>query len=86
MNQNGIPTSVDPTEAEGDFAKKARTELEESEDAILVGTAGNIVHQYGSILLSMRRISVDYSDFAEKLLKKAQDLQPTSVIYLLLLA
>ncbi len=78
LNQNGLPMSVDPAEAAGPFAKEVRTELEKSNDAGMVGMAGHILSQYGLIIRGAGMTQVDYGPLAEKLLRKAQALQPTN--------
>ena len=78
LNPNGIPTSVDPAEMEGRFAKKAREELTKSSNATVLGTAGGILNRYGIMLRGMKRIESDYSPLAEELLKKAGALEPNN--------
>ena len=83
INENGLPRSHNPAEAKGEFARHARAELEKSQDAGMVGTAGMILWQYGVILEGMfrgsgRPLEVDYGPLAEALLKKAQDLDPAN--------
>ncbi len=71
LNQNGLPTSVDPSEAAGGFAKKAREELRRSSDTALIVAAGRILSQYGSMINAMGLSKEDYSAFGEELLKRA---------------
>jgi len=83
ITQNGLPVSFNPAEAKGEFARRAREELERSADAGMVGTAGMILSQYGAMLEGMSRrterpFTVDYAPLAEALLMKAQELDPAS--------
>ena len=77
INQNGLPTSHSPAEAKGEFAARAREELERSTDANVVGAAGSILAQYGLMMGGMfrERFAVDYAPLAEALLLKAQELE-----------
>ena len=79
LNQNGFPMSFDPTDIQGEFAKKAREELEESPDAELVGNAGGILFTYGSMLYGP--LNQKPLDYAEKHLMKAQELAPNDSKY-----
>jgi hypothetical protein len=83
MNENGLPTSHNPAEAEGAFARHAREELEKSADAEMLGTAGSTLSSYGVMLEAMFRGSVrpfrvDYAPLAEALLTRAQQLDPAN--------
>jgi TPR repeat protein len=76
MNQNRFPIGAEPEEARGQFAQKAREELNKSEDAEVVGTAGYYLNFWGGILNAQGKTSSDYADLAEKCLAKAQSLDP----------
>ena len=76
MNQNRFPTNAEPEEARGPLAQKAREELNKSEDAEVVGTAGYYLNFWGGILNSLGKAPTDYDDLAEKCLTKAQTLDP----------
>jgi hypothetical protein len=81
INENGFPMSHNPADAKGEFAAHARAELERSQNAALIGTAGMIIGQYGVMLDGMfrrskRPLEVDYASLAEFLLTKAQELDP----------
>lgn len=78
LNQTGIPTSVDPSAAQGGFAKKARKELGASRDVVVLGTAGSILFQYGSMLRAMPKIKSDYHAVAEEILKRGEALEPNN--------
>jgi hypothetical protein len=80
INQNGLPTSHNPAEAQGDFARRAADELKASFDAVTVGIAGTIVGQYGLMLEGMLRgrFAVDYFPLAEALLGRARGLDPAN--------
>ena len=82
INQNGLPTSHNPVEANGDFARRALTELEKSTDAAMVGVAGRILGQYGLMMSAIFRgasaFTVDYVPLAEAFLIRAQELEPTN--------
>jgi hypothetical protein len=82
INQNGLPTSHNPAEAQGDFARRAVDDLKASSDAIAVGIAGTIVGQYGLMLEGMLRgsgrFAVDYFPLAEALLGRARGLDPAN--------
>ena len=71
LNQNGLPTSVDPAETTGAFAKKAREELRRSSDAALILAAGSTLSQYGSMIYSTGLSKQDYRGLAEELLKRS---------------
>jgi len=76
MNQNGFPTAADPDEARGSFAQQAREELAKSQDAAVVGAAGNRLWFLGSILSASGKAPPDCLDLAEQLLARAQALDP----------
>jgi tetratricopeptide (TPR) repeat protein len=82
INQNGLPTSHNPAEAAGDFARRAVDELGRSSDVAVVGTAGQIIRQYGLMLSVLYggsdRFKVDHVALAEKFLGKARDLDPSN--------
>jgi hypothetical protein len=83
LNENGFPMSHNPAEAKGEFARHARAELEKSQDAAMVGTAGMILSRYGPMLDGMfrrspRPLEVDYAPLAEALLAKGLNLDPTN--------
>jgi len=71
LSNTGIPTSVDPSEARGAFAAKARQALHASSDADVLRTAGAILGQYGAMLRASGRSTRDESAFAEELIKRA---------------
>jgi hypothetical protein len=77
INQNGLPTSYSPAEAQGAFAKHAREELEKSTDATMVGVAGRVLGQYGLMMGTLFRgsFALDYAPVAEGFLMKAQELE-----------
>lgn len=76
LNTNGIPVSVNRAEQAGAFARKALKEVEKSNHAALIGTTGGIIEQYGSIILAMQLSVRDYGDTGEKLLLRAQIIEP----------
>ena len=76
MNQNRFPTETKPEEAGSPFAQKAREELNKSQDAQVIGTAGYYLNFWGSILSAQGKTLTDYEDLAEKCLTKAQTLDP----------
>ncbi len=71
LNQNGLPTSVDPSETTGAFAKKAREELRRSSDATLILSAGGTLSQYGSWIDATGLSKQGYRGLAEELLKRS---------------
>lgn len=83
LNTNGIPVSVNLNEQDGPFAQKALKEVEASSSAILIGTAGNIVMQYGHMIRVRQLSTRDYSNLAEKLLLKAHSMAPDNSIWAL---
>ena len=72
----GIPTSVDPSQAARDFAKKARAELQQSSDAILIGTAGAFLRFMGFLVWKRGMSTHDYARLAEELINRAKALKP----------
>lgn len=76
MNQNGLPTDADRREAGGAFAAKARKALEDSSDADVLGVAGLILFQKGSMLHSLKKVEPDPTILAEQLLQRAHFLAP----------
>lgn len=76
LNTNGIPISVNRAEQNGNFAHKARKEVETSANAVLIGTTGAIIAQYGIMVRAMHLSASDYSELGEQLLLKAQSLEP----------
>ncbi len=86
MNENGFATRADPDEARGSFAQQAREELAKSQDAALVGKAGDRLSFWGAILSASGKAPPDYLDLAEQLLGKAQALDPGNQEWAQLLA
>lgn len=80
MNQNGLPTRHNPTEAKGRFAKQALEELENSTNSTMVGVAGRILGLYGLMMGATSRgdFAVDYVPLADAFLTKAQALEPAN--------
>ena len=80
INQNGLPTSHNPAEANGAFAMRAIDELKTSSDAVVVGTAGTVMGQYGLMLTAVLpgKFTVDYVPLSEACLIKAQELEPAN--------
>ena len=80
INQNGLPTSHNPAEAKGAFAMRAIDEVKTSSDAVVAGTAGSIMGQYGLMLTAMLpgKFTVDYFPLSEAFLIKAQELEPAN--------
>ena len=76
MNQNRFPTETKPEEAGSPFAQKAREELNKSQDAQVIGTAGYYLNFWGSILSAQGKTLTDYENLAEKCLTKGQTLDP----------
>jgi len=80
LNQNGLPTRHNPTEAKGRFARQALEELENSTNSTVVGVAGRILGLYGLMMGAAFRgeFVVDYVPLAEAFLTKAQALDPAN--------
>jgi tetratricopeptide (TPR) repeat protein len=82
INQNGLPTSHNPAEAASDFARRAVDEVGRSSNVVVVGTAGQIIRQYGLMLSVLyggaEKFKVDHVALAEKFLGKARDLDPAN--------
>lgn len=78
LNTNGIPISVNRDEQDGSFARKALKEVETATSAALIGTTGAIVVQYGAMIRAMQLSDRDYGDVGEKLLLRAQSMEPGS--------
>ncbi|MFQ6018911.1 MAG: peptidoglycan-binding protein [Kiloniellaceae bacterium] len=80
LSHTGIPTSYDPAEINGEFASKARAELEETSNIALLVSAASILLQYGTMMKSMLGLELepDPVDFAEGILIRAQSLSPES--------
>ena len=82
MNQNGFPGPADAREAESDFAKSARRELQTTKDTVLMRAAADELLASGFMAQAMARQqtgkapAVDALDLAEALLKRAQALDP----------
>lgn len=75
---NGQPASVDPLEADGPFAKRSRTELERSGSATMVAVAANVITRHGWILAPSDKVRSAYLDTAEKLYRRAVELDPAN--------
>jgi hypothetical protein len=82
MNQNGFPGPADPTEADSDFARNARRELETTKDTVLMQAAAGELMARGVMAQIMARSQtgqtppVDALGLAESLFKRAQELDP----------
>lgn len=76
LNHTGIPIAASPEEAASAFATKARKTLEQSSNATLVGIAGKILSQYGTMMLAMGTSKTGEMKLAERLLSRAEKLQP----------
>ncbi|MDI1302616.1 MAG: tetratricopeptide repeat protein [bacterium] len=81
LSPNGIPVSVNTAEQDGVFAKKARKAVEASTSAVLVGTAGNIIAEYGLMTRAQGLSQRDFSEFAEKCLVRAHAMAPASNVW-----
>jgi hypothetical protein len=86
MNESGFATRADPDETHGLFAQHAREELAKSQDAALIGTAGDRLWFWGTILSAAGKAPPDYRGLSEQLLRKAQALDPGNQQWTQLLA
>lgn len=71
LNQNGLPTSVDPLEVTGNFARRARESLKRSSDTTLTATASALLVQYGAILNGMGLSKENYGALAEEIMTRS---------------
>lgn len=78
LNPNGIPVSVNAAEQDGAFARKALRQAQESRSAVLAGTTGAILAQFGMMIRAMGLTQRSFDVIAEKLLVRAQSLDPAS--------
>lgn len=78
LNTNGIPVSVSTDEQNGAFARNALKALDTSTSAVLVGTAGTILAQYGVMIRTSAANQRDFSGLAEKCLLRAQAMEPAN--------
>lgn len=76
LNHTGIPVAVSAEQASSAFAAKAWQVLAKSERPVLVGVAGQILSQYGSMLLAFGKSKTGEMRLAEQLLTRADRLQP----------
>ena len=82
MGQNGLPGPADPKEADSDFAKSVRRELDTTKDTALMRAAAGELMNRGFMAQSWARRQagetppVDALGLAESLLKRSQELDP----------
>ncbi|HJW04506.1 MAG TPA: hypothetical protein VJ548_14595, partial [Azospira sp.] len=76
LNHTGLPVAASPEERTGPFAVRARKALETSNSPELVGTAGKILGQYGTIMMAFGLSQDGEMKLAERLLTRADQLQP----------
>jgi len=81
LNQNGLPSGANASDAGSAYALAARRELETSQDLPLIRAAANALMARGAIAQALARQSgqtpqVDALQLSETLLKRALDLQP----------
>lgn len=81
LNHTGIPVAASPQEASSPFAAKARKALEQSESAALAGVAGKILSQYGAMMQAFGTSATGERALAEKLLTRAERLQPGNPLW-----
>ncbi|WP_159051670.1 tetratricopeptide repeat protein [Thauera aromatica] len=81
LNHTGIPVAASPQEASSPFAAKARKALEQSESAALAGVAGKILSQYGAMMQAFGTSATGERTLAEKLLTRAERLQPGNPLW-----
>ncbi|MGH9658699.1 MAG: hypothetical protein ACRD96_09155 [Bryobacteraceae bacterium] len=75
---NGQPTSVDAVARDGPFAAKARKELHESASPMTMAVAANVISRYGTMLGATDRARVEHLNEAEKLIRRAAELEPAN--------
>lgn len=73
---NGQPASIDPLEADGPFAAKAREALKSSTSALELAVAGNVIARWGTMLAPSEIARVAHLNDATKLYRRAQELEP----------
>lgn len=76
LNHTGLPVAASPEERAGPFAARARKTLENANSPALVGTAGKILVQYGTIMRAFGLSPDGEMKLAERLLTRADQLQP----------
>lgn len=75
---NAQPTSVDPYARDGPFAIKARKELAASRDPLMLAVAGSMLSRYGTMLAPSEKVKLDYLEESERLVERAQLLEPAN--------
>jgi tetratricopeptide (TPR) repeat protein len=75
---NGQPASVDPLEPDGPFAKHARAQLEKSTSSVMLAVAANVITRHGWILAPSDKVRSSYLDTAEKLYRRATEIDPAN--------
>jgi hypothetical protein len=78
LNHNGLPTSFNQQEVDGEFAQATRASVANCTNAYICGTAGKILFQYGLMLQAVtnRELEPDTLELAEQALNNATKLQP----------
>src|SRR5207249_4839885 len=75
INQNGFALAVDPAEAGSEFAKQVRSDLESSQDVVLLTSVSSVLNTQGVM------VAHDHADvlrLAEHYARRARELEPTS--------
>jgi hypothetical protein len=73
LNQNGFPLAVDPLEANSEFARKARSELEATTDANRLLSVAAVLSSQGVLVASDR---AEILRLAARYMARARDLDP----------
>jgi hypothetical protein len=75
INQNGFALAADPAEAGSEFAKMARSELESTNDVMLLMGVSAVLNTQGTIVARDRS---ELLRLAEHYARRAQELNPTN--------
>ncbi len=76
INNNGLPMSANPSEAAGEAAKTAISDLRASSNPVVVTVAGSVLSQYGAIVGVLTKGAINQDALAEELLVRATALSP----------
>jgi len=76
INNNGLPMSADPVEAQSALAKTAADELRASSNPVVVAVAGSVLSQYGPIVSTYTSGAINHDALSEDLLLRAAALNP----------
>lgn len=76
VNKNGLPTAADPSDYDGDVARRARQALNLSINPVVLAKAGYQIAFQGGVLTAMHKIEFDPQPLAKAIVARAVSLAP----------